>query len=95
MSVSATGPPTWRPRRDFALLLASQGSSQLADGIAQATLASVLVLEPLGQDTPGRILAVSTLTLLPYSLLSPFLGVFIDRWPRRGLCGSVPPRATS
>jgi MFS family permease len=74
-----------RPRRDFALLLASQGSSQLADGMAQATLASVLVLEPLGQDTPGRVLAVSALTLLPYSLLSPFLGVFIDRWPRRNL----------
>jgi MFS family permease len=85
MSVSATGPPARRPRRDFALLLASQGSSQLADGIAQATLANVLVLEPLGQNTPGRVLAVSTLTLLPYSLLSPFLGVFIDRWPRRSL----------
>jgi MFS family permease len=77
--------PAPRGRRDFALLLAAQGSSQLADGMAQATLANVLVLEPLGQDTPGRVLAVSALTLLPYSLVSPFLGVFIDRWPRRGL----------
>lgn len=84
MSNSATGAKR-RPRRDFALLLGAQGSSQLADGMAQATLASVLVLEPLGQDTPGRVLAVSVLTLLPYSLVSPFLGVFIDRWPRRGL----------
>ena len=35
--------------------------------------------------TPGRILALFALTLLPYSLLSPFMGVFVDRWPRRGL----------
>jgi hypothetical protein len=72
-------------RRDFALLLAAQVSSQMADGMAQASFANVLVLEPLGQDTPGKVLAVSALTLLPYSMVSPFLGVFIDRWPRRGL----------
>jgi MFS family permease len=74
-----------RGRRDFVLLLGAQFLSQLADGMAQATVANVLVLEPLSQDTPGRVLAVSALTLVPYSLLSPFLGVFIDRWPRRGL----------
>ncbi len=41
------------------------------------------MLEPLSQGTPQRILALFVLTLLPYSLISPWLGVFVDRWDRR------------
>ncbi len=67
------------------LLLAAQFTSQAADGIAQAAFADVLVLEPLGERTPARILAVFALTLLPYSLISPWLGVVVDRWRRRSL----------
>lgn len=69
--------------RDFAVLMGAQFLAQAADGLAQVAFADRLVLEPEG--TPGRILTVFALTLLPYSLISPFLGVFIDRWARRNL----------
>jgi MFS family permease len=68
---------------DYRRMLGSQYVGQAADGIAQAVLATELVLDPLAQGTPGKILGVFALTLLPYSLLSPFLGVFVDRWDRR------------
>ena len=70
---------------DFRRLLTSQFLGQAADGLAQAVFAYVLVLEPLTRGTPGRILALFILTLLPYSVLSPFLGVFVDIWSRRAL----------
>ena len=66
-------------------MLAAQFLGQSADGFAQAVFAYILVLEPLSRGTPGRILALFAVTLLPYSLISPFLGVFVDRWSRRGL----------
>jgi MFS family permease len=69
--------------RDFRLLTSAQFAAQAADGFAQAAMAEELVLDPSG--TPGRILGLFALTLLPYSLIAPFLGVFVDRWPRRGL----------
>lgn len=72
-------------QRDFRVLLGAQGLSQAADGIAQAAFTYELVIEPFRQGTPSKILALFVLTLLPYSLLSPFMGVFVDRWPRRGL----------
>ena len=71
--------------RDFRVLLSSQCVAQAADGLAQAAFTYELVLEPLQQGTPGRILALFVLTLLPYSVISPFMGVFVDRWPRREL----------
>lgn len=55
--------------------------AQAADGLVQAAFANVLILEPDG--APLRILAVSALTLLPYSLIAPFMGVLVDRWQRR------------
>ena len=70
--------------RDFVLLLAAQFCAQAADGIAQAGFAQVLILEPLG-EAPLRVLGIFALTLLPYSLVAPFLGVFVDRWRRRDL----------
>jgi Major Facilitator Superfamily len=65
--------------------LIAQFLGQAADGFAQAVFAFILVLEPLSRGTPGRILALFLLTLLPYSVISPFLGVFVDRWSRRAL----------
>jgi MFS family permease len=75
--------PSLLSQRDFRLLLGAQLVAQCADGVAQAAFADAFVLEPGAQGTPGRILAVLALTLLPYSLLAPFLGVFVDRWARR------------
>lgn len=72
-------------QRDFRVLLGAQVLAQASDGLAQAALTYALVVEPLAQGTPGRILGLFVLTLLPYSLISPFMGVFVDRWPRRGI----------
>jgi MFS family permease len=72
--------------RDFRVLLSSQFIAQAADGIAQAAFYAALLLEdPLEQGTPGKILGLFALTLLPYSVIAPFLGVFVDRWSRRSL----------
>ena len=71
---------------DFRLLLTAQFLAQAADGLAQAALADALVLgEPLSQGTPGQVLRLFAVTLIPYSLIGPFSGVFVDRWPRRAL----------
>jgi MFS family permease len=69
--------------RDFALLLSAQCIAQLADGLAQAAFAEEIVLDP--QGTPTRTLALFAFTLVPYSLLGPFTGVFVDRWKRRSI----------
>ena len=74
-----------RTHRDFARLLGAQFAAQGADGFAQAAALEVLVLDPFRQGTPERILAIAAITLLPYSIVAPFLGVFVDRWPRRGV----------
>lgn len=70
---------------DVRLLLGAQWLAQAADGLAQATFAEHVVLEPGNEGGPEAILAVFALTLLPYSLVAPFLGVFVDRWARRSL----------
>ena len=72
-------------RAGLALLLGSQSLSQAADGLAQAAFASVLVLDALDEGVPSRILALLALTLIPYSVIGPFAGVFVDRLERRRL----------
>src|SRR3712207_4179096 len=74
-----------RTEPDFARLLGAQFGAQAADGFAQAVAFEVLVLDPFSQGAPGRILAIAALTLLPYSFVAPFMGVFVDRWPRRNI----------
>lgn len=49
----------------------------------QAAFVTILILQPEG--APERILAVFALTLLPYSVIAPLMGVLVDRLPRRGL----------
>ena len=71
--------------RDFRALIGGQVLGQAADGFAQATLAKVLILDPLSQGTPARIFVVFALSLVPYSLIGPYVGVFVDRWARRAL----------
>jgi MFS family permease len=86
MNAGATAKTTvWEllAERDYRRLLGSQFTGQAADGVAQGLFATELVLDPLAQGTPGRILSLFALTLLPYSVVSPFLGVFVDRWDRR------------
>ena len=65
--------------------MAAQFLAQAADGFAQAAFADALILEPLQSGTPERVLQLFAITLIPYSLIGPFMGVLVDRWPRRGI----------
>ena len=70
---------------DAKRLFGAQFLAQAADGLAQAAFATVLILDPVNAGTPERIFVLFAVTLLPYSAISPFLGVFVDRWRRREL----------
>jgi predicted MFS family arabinose efflux permease len=85
-----TGPGTLQRIRgalaspDFRKLFAIRLVSQSSDGLFQSALvASVVFLSPEQQDTATGFLQATLVIALPYSILGPFTGVFIDRWPRR------------
>ncbi|MFD4483256.1 MFS transporter [Streptomyces sp. NPDC058471] len=69
--------------RDFRRLLAVRLISQGADGVYQVALATYVVFSPEKQTSPAAIASAMAVLLLPYSLIGPFAGVLLDRWPRR------------
>lgn len=71
--------------RDFRRLYATRLTSQLSDGVFQIALASYLFFSPERQATASKAAAAFAILLLPYSIVGPFAGVLIDRWPRRQL----------
>jgi MFS family permease len=68
----------WFPR-----LFATRLVSQTADGVFQASLASAVFFNPDHQTDPKQAAAGFVVLLLPYSLVGPFAGVFLDRWSRQ------------
>ncbi|WP_030163310.1 MFS transporter [Spirillospora albida] len=69
--------------RDFRRLYGTRIASQLTDGVFQVALAGYVFFSPERQTTAGKAAAAFAVMLLPYSVLGPFAGVFIDRWQRR------------
>ncbi|WP_326770102.1 MFS transporter [Streptomyces sp. NBC_01591] len=69
--------------RNFRRLLAVRLLSQSADGVFQVALAAHVVFSPEKQASAGAIASAMAVLLLPYSLVGPFAGVLLDRWPRR------------
>ncbi len=67
----------------FRRLFAVRIASQFADGIFQVALASYVIFSPERQASPGAIAGALAVVLLPFSVLGPFVGVFLDRWSRR------------
>ncbi len=67
----------------FRRLLAVRVVGQLQDGIIQSALASFVLFSPESQDSAAGVVAAFAVLLLPYSLIGPFMGVFLDRWRRR------------
>lgn len=71
--------------------MGAQWLAQAADGLVGVSLAKHIVFG--GQagfsleeaHTPEEVLRIALLTILPYAVLSPFVGVLIDRWDRRRL----------
>jgi apolipoprotein N-acyltransferase len=64
-------------------LVGGQCLGQLADGLAQITFAQFVLFDVARGATPARIAAVLAVTLLPFSVVGPAAGVWIDRWDRR------------
>jgi hypothetical protein len=70
-------------RGDFRRLLATRLLSQFGDGIFQAALAGTVLFNPQRAADPIDVAAGFAILLLPYSLVGPFAGVWLDRWSRR------------
>ncbi|TFV85791.1 MFS transporter [Blastococcus sp. CT_GayMR20] len=70
-------------RGDFRRLLTTRLSSQFGDGVFQAALAGTVLFNPQRAAEPVDIAAGFAVLLLPYSLVGPFAGVWLDRWSRR------------
>jgi MFS family permease len=70
-------------RSDFRRLLATRLLAQFGDGVFQAALAGTVLFNPQRAAEPLDIAAGFAVLLLPYSLVGPFAGVWLDRWSRR------------
>ncbi|MGH2682038.1 MAG: MFS transporter [Actinomycetota bacterium] len=71
--------------RRFRRLLAVQGLSQASDGLYQIAVAAVVIFDVSAAETPAQVTKVLAVTILPFSLIGPFTGPFIDRFSRRSI----------
>jgi MFS family permease len=69
--------------RDFRRLFATRLVSQAGDGLFTAGLGSYVFFTKTTFPNPATAAAAFAVLYLPYSLIGPFAGVFIDRWSRR------------
>lgn len=72
----------WRHQM-FRRLLAVRVATQSCDGLLQIALASFVLFSPERQPDARSIAVVLAITLLPFSVLGPFVGVVLDRVSRR------------
>jgi len=75
---------------DFRRLFAIRLISQSGDGLFQAALVSSIVFNPEEQNTILGFAIATLVVSLPFSILGPFTGVFIDRWSRRKILVIAP-----
>jgi MFS family permease len=77
--------------RDFRSLLAGRLTSQAADGLFQAYLIAQLVfLNPEKHGTAVGVAKAYAVLIIPFSVVGPLAGVFIDRWARRSILAWTP-----
>jgi MFS family permease len=69
--------------RNFRRLFATRLISQTGDGIVTAGIGTYVFFNAETFTSPAAAAAAFTVLYLPYSLIGPFAGVFIDRWSRR------------
>lgn len=72
----------WRHRL-FRRLFAVRVAAQAADAVLQVALASFVLFSPERQPDAAAIAGVLAITLLPFSILGPFVSVVLDRVSRR------------
>ncbi len=69
--------------RNFRRLFATRLISQTGDGIVTAGVGTYVFFNASTFPSPSAAAAAFTVLYVPYSLIGPFAGVFIDRWSRR------------
>jgi MFS family permease len=69
--------------RDFRRLFSVRLVAQAGDGLLQAALATFVLFSPEREPDALRVALAFAILLLPYSIIGPFAGVFLDRWRRR------------
>jgi hypothetical protein len=69
--------------RSFRRLLETRLLAQFGDGVFQAALAGTVLFNPQRAADPVAVAAGFAILLLPYSMVGPFAGVWLDRWSRR------------
>jgi MFS family permease len=68
---------------DFRRLFATRLISQTGDGVFNAGLGAYVFFNATTFPDPAAAAVAFAVLYLPYSLVGPFAGVFIDRWSRR------------
>ena len=68
---------------DFRKLFATRLVSQTGDGVFNAGFAAYAFFSAESFPNPTAAVFAFTVLYVPYSLIGPFAGVFIDRWSRR------------
>ena len=68
---------------DFRKLFAARLVSQAGDGVFNAGFAAYAFFSAQSFPNPAAAVYAFTVLYVPYSLIGPFAGVFIDRWSRR------------
>jgi len=74
----------------FRRLVATRFASQLGDGIFQLSAAKLLLFDHPGANPALTLTGLVAITLIPFSVVVPFVGVFIDRWDRRKILTYTP-----
>lgn len=76
--------------RDFRRLFATRLVSQFSDGIFQFSVLGFAFFNPEKHTSALDVAFGFAVLFLPYSILGPFVGVFIDRWSRRQILVVAP-----
>ena len=82
MQVIADLKALW-PLVGFRRLLSVRLVSQCADGMFTVGLATLFFFSPENAATAGKVAAAFAVLLLPFTIVGPWAGVFLDRWRRR------------
>jgi len=78
-------------RRDFGLLMGVQFLAQAGDGLFQTAVAKAVAFggqkgfDVESASSVDELITIVLVLFVPYTIISPFLGVVIDRWDRRKL----------
>lgn len=73
----------------LARLLEVRWLGQLTDGLFQSALASFVLFSPERQPSATSAALAFTVVLLPYSLVGPYAGIFLDRFSRKRIVQSA------